>query len=527
MKLNARARVSHGATLTFGDRWFRVYQEAPAQGAPITSPPPAQAQAAPAFDTAPLLAAVRQSVTELVAPVQQAQVALTARIDALSAPQPQAQSAASRLFGAPGAAPGIRQGEDSMSSRGFQYSRAAAMFQGIIPADQCKVERQMHDMLSRHMRQQGFSPEGDRSMLFPLWVDAIPGLSEQQTADIRATVQQGAIGCDAGELRSLVQRSRNVAVTQALSQFDDTALGVLLGSTQQGDLIELIRAREVFSRAGATNIALPPNGRLRFPKQTGAATAYWVGESAAITASEQTTGDLDFIAKKLAVLVKLPNELLRFGNPSVEAFVRNDMARVMALEADSAMLSGVGTTVKPKGLLTYANIQTHTASTTATDGDTFEPEDPALMVAKLQDANHDTEGLGASWVLRPLFRATIFNKRATPYSGGTGKGEFLFEVDRSSSQNGLVGRLAGYPIVTSTQLPRDGAKGSGTSLYQTLVGVFAHWMIGRVGVAEFAQSNQGDTPFVNDQTWLRVIQHMDAGPRYEDAFIKCINLLLA
>ena len=69
--------------------------------------------------------------------------------------------------------------------------------------------------------------------------------------------------------------------------------------------------------------------------------------------------------------------------------------------------------------------------------------------------------------------------------------------------------------------------GSGTNLYQTLCGVFAHWMIGRVGVAEFATSTQGDTPFQNDQTWLRVIQHMDAGPRYEDAFIKCINLLLA
>jgi len=486
-----------------------------------------QQPASIAFDPAPLLAAVRQSVTELVAPIQQAQTALAQRVESLAAPQPQAAAAASRLFGAPGAAPGIRQGEDPMSSRGFQYSRAAGMFSGVIPSDQCKVERQMHELLSVHMRRLGFSPEGDRSMLFPLWIDAIPGLTEQQTAEIRETVRQGAVGCDPGELRSIVQRSRNVAVAQGLSQNDDTGLGVLLGATMQGDLIELIRAREVFSRAGSTNIALPPSGRMRWGKQTGATTVYWVGESVAITSSEPTTGDLDFIAKKLAVLVKLPNELLRFGNPSVEAFVRADMARVMALEADLAMLSGAGSSVKPKGLLNYANIQTHTASTTATDGDTFEPEDPALMVAKLQEANHDTEGLGATWVLRPLFRATIFNKRATPYSGGTGKGEFLFEMDRSSSQNGMVGRLGGYPLVTSTQLPKDGAKGSGTGLYQTLCGVFAHWMIGRVGVAEFASSSTGDTPFTNDQTWLRVIQHMDAGPRYEDAFIKCVNLILA
>lgn len=494
---------------------------------------PATPEAAPpapvnqANGQAELLAAIRQTVSDQIAPIQQAHKNLQDQVNGLLQPTPQAQSAASRLFGAPGAAPGIRQGEDAMSSRGYSYAKAAALRQGAIDRNECKVELQTHELLSTVMRQQGFMPAEGNSVLVPLWMDGIPGLSEAQRADLRGVVAQGVTGTDPDQLRWIAQRYKSVQ--QGLSQFDDTGLGVLLGPTMMGDLIELIRAKEVFSRAGSTQLALPPNGRLRFPRQTGATTAYWVGESASITSSEPVTGDVDMIAKKLATLVKLPNELLRFGNPSVEAFVRADMARVMALAADLAFMTGQGSTVRPKGLLSYSGIQSHTASTTGTNGDTLEAEDINTMLGKLEEANHDVAGLGAAWVMRPLMRAAISNRRASVYNGTTtvAKGEFLFEIDRGAQQNGLQGRLSGYPIVTSTQVPGNRSKGSASNLTQVLCGVFAHHLIGRVGVAEFATSTQGDTPFQQDQTWLRVIQHLDAGLRYEDAFITCDTLLMS
>lgn len=500
---------------------------APSAAAPVNPDAAPTPSSAPVNGQAELLSAIRQTVADQLAPVQQAHKALQDQVNGLLQPTPQAQSAASKLFGAPGAAPGIRQGEDSMGSRGYSFSKAAALRQGAIDRNDCKVELQVHDLLSDVMRRQGFLPSEGNSLLVPLWTDAIPGLSEQQRADLRATVRQGVIGTDPNELHWISQRFQSVR--QGLSQFDDTGLGVLLGPTMMGDLIELIRAKEVFSRAGSTQLALPPNGRLRFPRQTGATTAYWVGESATITSSEPTTGDVDMIAKKLATLVKLPNELLRFGNPSVEAFVRADMARVMALAADLAFLTGAGSTVRPKGLLSYSGIQSHTASTVGTDGNTFEVEDVNTMLGKLEEANHDVAGLGAAWVMRPLMRAAISNRRASVYNGTTtvAKGEFLFEMDRASQNTGFQGSLSGRPIVTSTQMPNNGTKGSGTGLTQILCGVFAHHLIGRVGVAEFATSTQGDTPFQADQTWLRVIQHLDAGVRYEDAFINCGSLIVA
>src|SRR5438105_12825225 len=89
-------------------------------------------------------------------------------------------------------------------------------------------------------------------------------------------------------------------------------------------------------------------------------------------------------AKKLGVFVKLNNELLRFASPSAEGLVRFDMARVAALKADLAMLEGTGGT-QIKGLLTYSDITSHTASSPGTNGDVFEVEDVALMEGKLPD----------------------------------------------------------------------------------------------------------------------------------------------
>src|SRR5439155_18280622 len=114
-------------------------------------------------------------------------------------------------------------------------------------------------------------------------------------------------------------------------------------------------------------------------------TAYWVGEASSITESQPTTGNLDLQAKKLGVLVKVNNELLRFASPSAEGLIRLDMARVAALKADQAMLEGTGGT-QIKGLLTYSDLTTHTASAPDTDGDTFAAQDVALMHAALPDA---------------------------------------------------------------------------------------------------------------------------------------------
>jgi HK97 family phage major capsid protein len=286
-----------------------------------------------------------------------------------------------------------------------------------------------------------------------------------------------------------------------------------------GELIDLQRNLEAFARAGAQEIALPPNGRVQFPRLSGGSTAYWVGEGNAITESQPATGNLDLQAKKLGVLVKMNNELLRFASPSAEGLIRFDMARSAALKADQAMLDGTGN-LQIKGLTTYSGITSHTAGVTDTDGDTFQPEDVAKMEAKLPDA----VDAPTAWMMRKGMFAALMNRRVDAIEADDAKGPFVFRNAQSLS-SAPPAELYGTKVVRSAQVSNTRTKGSGTNLTYVLLGYFPDWIVARLGVMEFLASGHGDTALQNDMTYLRGIQHIDAGPRNPASFILCDKLL--
>jgi HK97 family phage major capsid protein len=259
---------------------------------------------------------------------------------------------------------------------------------------------------------------------------------------------------------------------------------------------------------------------LPHPPVTAGSPAYWVGESTAITESTPATGNLDLQAKKLGVLVRLNNELLRFASPSAEGLVRTDMARVAALKADLSMLEGTGGT-QIKGLLTYPDISTLTAFTLGTDGNTFQPEDVGRMEGKLPDA----VSTPTAWVMRKDLFAALMNRRADAITAGDQAGPFVFRPTRIGSEAPPM-ELYGTPVVRSAQVSNTRAKGASTSLTYILLGYFPDFIVARLGVMEFLASGLGDTAMVNDQTYLRGIQHLDAGPRHAASFVLCDQLVI-
>jgi len=455
-----------------------------------------------------VFARIDQAAANAVAPIAAKQAELEQRLTQALAPT----SKASTLFG--GGAPSIRQGEDPLSSRGFSYHKAYGVRANRLSADKAKTEVDFCQKFGAMYRQAGFAPEGDNSMLVPLSSMAISGIDPALGNEFRQMARQGLVGFDPTEVSWQRQRAAaigNQTMVQALSQYDDTGFAGMLGPTQHGEMIELLRAVEMFSQAGATEMSLPPNGRLKLDSQTGASTAYWVGENAAITASAPTSGSVDLMAKKLATLVKIPNELLLYGGPSTEVFFRNEMARTMGIAFDTAQFGAVGSTTTPKGLINYSGINTVVATTVATDGNTFEPKDITRMLAGEW-----------SWLVRPNMWANINNRRAGGYAAGDGP--FLFPINRGDIANGAGRTMAGHKVITSTSVLKTRAKGSSSVLTCIVGGIFRHWLIGRVGAMEFASTATGDTAFQNDQTWLRVIQHCDAAPRYSNAFALCDTL---
>jgi HK97 family phage major capsid protein len=76
------------------------------------------------------------------------------------------------------------------------------------------------------------------------------------------------------------------------------------------------------------------------PKHTAAGTGYWVAESGAPTESQQTLGQVTLTPHSFGAYTDISHKLLIQSSLDVEAFVRDDLARVIALGVDYAGLHG-------------------------------------------------------------------------------------------------------------------------------------------------------------------------------------------
>jgi HK97 family phage major capsid protein len=419
--------------------------------------------------------------------------------------------------------PWVTSGAVGQDSAGYSVLKAAAYALGYLGPDQAKEEIHIHQQLRDLYQTYGFVPHcGHQSFLVPLATAHLPAFEprgQRLQMEVRAKMCAHRDKFDPDEADWIARR---VGIkTKALGSVSDIAGGVLVGFPMLGELIELQRNMEAFANAGAQEIALPPNGRIQFPKLSGGSTAYWVGEATSITESTPATGNLDLQAKKLGIFVKMNNELLRFASPSAEGLVRFDMARVAALKADLAMLEGTGGT-QIKGLLTYSDITAHTASTTGANGDTFQVQDVALMEGKLPDA----VAAPTAWLIRRNFFSVLMNRRADAVTAADAAGPFLFHPTRTGAE-APPPELYGTKVVRTAQVSNTRTKGASSNLTYIILGYFPDWIVSRLGVMEFLASGLGDTALQNDQTYLRGIQHIDAGARHAASFVLCDTLNIA
>ena len=160
-----------------------------------------------------------------------------------------------------------------------------------------------------------------------------------------------------------VQASRDfglVSQQRALNVTTPNAGGYLVGEDLLGgSLIELLRNNMIVSQMGARNMS-GLVGDVAIPKHTGGATAYWLAENAAVTASEQTFGQLALTPHRLATRVPYSKQLLAQASIDVEAFVRQDITTVLAIAKDLAAINGSGADGQPLGIINTTGVSTVT-----------------------------------------------------------------------------------------------------------------------------------------------------------------------
>ena len=469
---------------------------------------------------------VQNEALELGRKNSDALVALTKSVDALTtrlANTPaNGQPRQSDVFGTPWA----RRGEDPMSSRGFKFMNMIGLLTGACTKDEAKVEIDVHNRLHNvYVKElggagyeyKGGGHDGVHRFMAPLCTNFMQEkiVPRDFRREMKALVGAGTDGADAEEctwIRKKVLKAHGYD-TKALSWLNELTGGALVAPPEMGELIELLRNKEALVNAGARIVPLPPQGRLKYPRQTGPSNTYWVGENSPITDSNIGTGEITLQAKKLAVLIKAPNELIRFASPAAEALMRDDMTKSLALGLDLACLEGAGGDNRPRGILNLQFINRINSSKQGANGDQIVGQDMYRMIAAVEESNAEFEG----YIMRPKTLYKFYQLRADAVAQGDSSGPFLFNLIREMG-DGVQPTLAGFPVTKSTQVSQVQSKGTASNLTYIIGGMWSDYLIGMFGAIEFAATTLGDTAFTNDQTWVRGILSADCAARHEAAF---------
>jgi HK97 family phage major capsid protein len=269
------------------------------------------------------------------------------------------------------------------------------------------------------------------------------------------------------------------------------------------NFIELLRNKLAVRALGA-RILGGLVGNVAIPSQTGGATSYWVTEGNAPTESQQVFGQVTMSPKTVGAFTDISRKLLIQSSIDVEAFVRNDLASVLALEIDRAAINGSGSGAEPRGILntsgignvgtspaapTYANIIAlwkEVATDNADIGSLAFLTNPAVVAKLMQVFTNSTYGEMPVW------------------QGGPGDGTML-----------------GYRAMCSNQVPANlGSSTGATTGVQTLsaiiFGNFADLIIGEwsgvdITVDPYTASSSGTVRVV-------ALQDVDIAVRHAGSF---------
>ncbi|MFM5422213.1 phage major capsid protein [Aeromonas veronii] len=128
----------------------------------------------------------------------------------------------------------------------------------------------------------------------------------------------------------------------------------LIDTTTAGSFIEMLRNRTTIMRLGTPMGGLV--GNVDVTRQTGGATAYWVGEGDNAQEGTPQIGQLELTPKTLAAYTDITRRLLKQSSPDAEGIVRRDLVNAMAQAIDYAGYYGSGAGNQPRGIKNYTGI---------------------------------------------------------------------------------------------------------------------------------------------------------------------------
>jgi len=259
------------------------------------------------------------------------------------------------------------------------------------------------------------------------------------------------------------------------------------------EVIEILRNRPRVEQLGARRLG-GLTGVIRLPRQSGAGTAQWVGEGAAVTASDLSMDFISVTPRRISTQTAWTVELLAETAPDIEGLARADQDRVILLALDLAALSGPTGGANPVGLMNLTGLTLLSPSGTAF-GDGGKPltwADILAFESTVAAANADVATSG--FMFTPEVRAQL---KATPkFASG-----YALPIWDDGPKDPLgidTQGPAGYRAAVTNQLAKNGTKAgvTGSILHNAVFGdwgqlIVADWGAREVVVDPYTQAASG------------------------------------
>jgi HK97 family phage major capsid protein len=221
--------------------------------------------------------------------------------------------------------------------------------------------------------------------------------------------------------------------------------GAFVQTTILTPIIEILRNRMVCDRLGVQGMA-GLEGDIAIPRQTGAATAYSVGESAALTISTQTLDQVLISPKRVGAWNQYTRRLLLQSSVDVENFIRDDLMKVVAIDWDRIILNGNGAGSEPLGIMNTPGIGSIIFGGTATWAEIVS------METAIAAANADADGM--AYVTTPTSKGRLKAVAKTGVGVTSVVPIFLWE-GKYGVDNSNDGEMNGYRAAATNQIPNN------------------------------------------------------------------------
>lgn len=317
-----------------------------------------------------------------------------------------------------------------------------------------------------------------------------------------------------------MKKSRIVASEKAMERYGMKAL--VEGTTTAGGFLvppaylqdmfaEVRRAGNTLRRLGWLNVHPVETSTLLMPKGGGSATVGWVAENATKPSADQSFSQVTINIFTAAGISKLSKQLVDDSSPTAVDLSTRELASLMALLEEQAVINGTGTG-QPRGILQTSGVNNIPLATNT----------PAAIVDAVLDGIVAIQsayfGAPNGVLMHP--RRIGFIQKAKDNNG-----QYLFTgagLRMPGNANGLaVGQAAfellGLPVGVSANIPTN--LGAGTNQDAIIVADWneAHWFQ-RQDVTLDASDVAG-TAFETNQVWFRLEQRAGfSAERYASAF---------